>query len=424
MMASVVPSLVVPRASPRSSGQARDSMAALRTKVGAVGARGRHPSSPLSSGGREGEAVSEPDAGAGEFRRRRPPPEWVEETGDSVFSRPTNPGTGAYHDGRTEPDRNAWDQRTRVDGYGAPGAWDHPTHPDRYAERTRVQPGYPGPAGSQPTPRYGGAPAGYADRADDRGPYPGQDWAGAPPGAPPGGPMQRKGPRPQPADRWDEPGGRRGAGRDDRDRDRSDGDRPKLGFPFGLGTVVGLAGLAAVLLSLMSLPWFTVAGEGAGLKDIRTAFDLPETDPGDVVPGAGEGTGATVPSSIPTPGEVSDAVQQEVRNVAGETVASMVDTGKGRYLELYAETLWMAVAGACAFAVLFATVLSPKSFALSLILGFRRLSGVLVVLAGIAHGVALWVVFSGDGPSPDTGVWVGVGGLVAVLVATILGPKR
>jgi hypothetical protein len=38
--------------------------------------------------------------------------------------------------------------------------------------------------------------------------------------------------------------------------------------------------------------------------------------------------------------------------------------------------------------------------------------------------VALWVVFSGDGPSPDTGVWVGVGGLVAVLVATILGPKR
>ena len=101
-----------------------------------------------------------------------------------------------------------------------------------------------------------------------------------------------------------------------------------------------------------------------------------------------------------------------------------VDTGKDRYLELYAETLWMAVAGVCAFAVLFATVLSPKSFALSLILGFRRLSGALVVLAGIAHGGALWVVFSGDGPTPATGVWAGVGGLAAVFLACVIGPKR
>ncbi len=74
--------------------------------------------------------------------------------------------------------------------------------------------------------------------------------------------------------------------------------------------------------------------------------------------------------------------------------------------------------------MLFATILSPKSFALSLILGFRRLSGALVVLAAIAHGAALWVVFWGDGPTPAIGVWAGVGGLAAVFVACLLGPKR
>lgn len=376
--------------------------------------------------------MSEPEPRAGEPRRRRPPPEWVEETGDSVFSQPANPGGRGRpptHDGRTVPDPYGdWDhptrpgadaQRTRIDGYAAPGggqAWDQPA-PGGYGGRGRAQPGYPN-AGPPPTARYDRGPAGYPGGGPSPGGYPDQGWGAQPPG----GPMRPRDTRRAPDDPWG--GGRYGDGAD-RGRERGrDREGAGLGFPFGLGTLVGVAGLVAVLLSLMSLPWFTVAGQDVALKDIRTAFDLPETDPGDVVPGAGEGTGATVPSSIPTPGDVSDAVEQEVRNAAGELAAGFVDSGKGRYLELYAETLWMAVAGACAFAVVFATILSPRSFALSLILGFRRLSGALVVLAGIAHGAALWVVFSGDGPTPATGVWVGVGGLVAVLVATILGPKR
>jgi hypothetical protein len=60
-----------------------------------------------------------------------------------------------------------------------------------------------------------------------------------------------------------------------------------------------------------------------------------------------------------------------------------------------------------------------------LLLGVRRLAGSLVVLAGAAHGVALWIVFSGDGaPSPTTGVWIGVAGLVGVFAGCVIGPRR
>jgi hypothetical protein len=46
------------------------------------------------------------------------------------------------------------------------------------------------------------------------------------------------------------------------------------------------------------------------------------------------------------------------------------------------------------------------------------------VLAGLAHGAALWIVFTGDGaPTPERGVWLGVGGLAAVLLGCIIGPR-
>ena len=107
-----------------------------------------------------------------------------------------------------------------------------------------------------------------------------------------------------------------------------------------------------------------------------------------------------------------------------QVVASALDEGKARYLELYTGTLWMVVAGAAVLAVVFSTVLSPRSFALSLLLGFRRLAGAVTVLGAVAHGAALWVVFSGEGaPSPAWGVWLGVGGLAGVLLASIIGPK-
>ena len=82
--------------------------------------------------------MSERDAGPSGYPRRRPPPEWVEETGDSVFPHEDRYAPGDAHDGRTEPDHDA--------------GWDHPTRPDQgpYGyrpgdeHRTLVQPGrYP-----------------------------------------------------------------------------------------------------------------------------------------------------------------------------------------------------------------------------------------------------------------------------------------
>jgi hypothetical protein len=55
----------------------------------------------------------------------------------------------------------------------------------------------------------------------------------------------------------------------------------------------------------------------------------------------------------------------------------------------------------------------------------RRIAGAATVLAILVHGAALWVVFSGDGaPSPSFGVWLGLGGLAAVVAGCIIGPRR
>jgi hypothetical protein len=192
--------------------------------------------------------------------------------------------------------------------------------------------------------------------------------------------------------------------------------------------LVGLLGLAAFLGSLLVLPWFEVAGEEVTLPDIREAFEIPATDPDTLLPDSGgEGGQAPLPGAdgeAPTPEEITEAAQDVARDAAAQVAADVIDTGKARYLELYSETLWLVSAVGVGLAVLFSTILAPKSFALSLILGFRRLSGFVTILAAGAFGGALWVVFSGNGPSPAIGVWAGVAGLALVLFAAILGPKR
>ncbi len=144
--------------------------------------------------------------------------------------------------------------------------------------------------------------------------------------------------------------------------------------------MVGLTGAVAFLAALVVLPWFTVAGEGATLSDIREAFTVAATDPSDVVPGAGEPTASTLPEgSIPTPGEVTDAVtdaaEQQARDAAGDAAAAVIDSGRSRYLELYTDVLWVGVAGIVVAAAVVSTLLAPRSAALSLLLGVRRLAG-------------------------------------------------
>jgi hypothetical protein len=220
-------------------------------------------------------------------------------------------------------------------------------------------------------------------------------------------------------------GQRRPAGHDPGRPDPGPSLGPGLRSPVGLGALLGVGGAVAFLAALLVLPWFTAGGEGVTLADIRTAFTVPETDPADVVPGAGGGAGSTLPDGIPTPGEVTDAAEQQARDAAGEAAAGAIDSGKSRYLELYAGTLWVVVAAAVSLAAVASTLLAPRSAALSLLLGVRRLAGLVVALAGLAHGAALWIVFTGNGaPSPAFGVWLGVGGLVAVLLGCVVGPRR
>lgn len=254
---------------------------------------------------------------------------------------------------------------------------------------------------------------------------PSQPWTQPQPPSPwpgeAGGPPYGPGPGPYPSDPARERARRARRPRPDR-RD----DRPERsgGLPFGAGALVGVAGFACFFLGLVVLPWFTVIGRDVTLSDLRTAFTVPETAPEDL-PGASEGEPAPEPGALPTPGEVGEAVEDGVRDRATQAAADAIDSGKARYLELYVERLWLPAVIAVGLAVVFSTILAPRSFALSLILGFRRLAGFVTVLVGAAHGAALWIVFTGDGaPDPAFGVWLGVGGLAAVLVGCILGPKR
>jgi hypothetical protein len=169
------------------------------------------------------------------------------------------------------------------------------------------------------------------------------------------------------------------------------------------------------VVAVVVLPWFEVGGEEVKLSDMRQAFTLAETDPESLVPGSDSETLALDPTtSIPSPDEISDAVENQVRATAAQAAADAIDSGRSRYLELYTDIIWMVVAGAVGLAAV-----------LGSLLGLRGLAGSLVLLAAAAHGAALWVVFSGSGaPSPAFGVWLGVGGLAGVFLGIILGPKR
>ncbi|MGH9211531.1 MAG: hypothetical protein ACRD2C_12740 [Acidimicrobiales bacterium] len=227
-------------------------------------------------------------------------------------------------------------------------------------------------------------------------------------------PVRRRDPQRPPRDRR--------ARRDDRHPSPARG--TGRGLPVGAGFLVGVAGLVAFLLALLGLPWFEAGGQDVTLSDIRTAFTIPETDPDDLL---GDSTDQPPPDDggVPTADEVSEAVEQEVRETASEAAAAAIDTGKARYLELYVDLLWGLVAAAVVLAVVFSTIVTPRSTAGSLLFPLRPLAGFVTVVAGAVHGAALWVVFSGDGaPDPALGVWLGIAGLGAVLLACIVGPKR
>ncbi|HEY7072337.1 MAG TPA: hypothetical protein VH479_19570 [Acidimicrobiales bacterium] len=187
-------------------------------------------------------------------------------------------------------------------------------------------------------------------------------------------------------------------------------------MPFGFGALFGLAGFAAFVVALLVMPWFEVGGEGVKLSDMRSAFTLAETDPDSLLPDGGGTPPATIDPSagIPTQDQITDAIEGQAKEAAAQAAADAIDSGRSRYLEMYTSWIWIALIGAVGLATVLGTLL-----------GMRGLASSLLVPAAIAHGAALWVVFSGSGaPSPGVGVWVGVGGLLGVLFGIIVGPKR
>ena len=100
---------------------------------------------------------------------------------------------------------------------------------------------------------------------------------------------------------------------------------------------------------------------------------------------------------------MTDAVEDVARDAAAQAAADVIDTGKARYLELYAERLWLVAAIGVGLAVLFSTVLAPRSFALGADPRLPAAVGPGDRPGRRAHGAALWVVFSGAGPTASPG---------------------
>lgn len=341
-----------------------------------------------------------PDPEASVFGSPRPAPESYPPTQPDPYSQPQQPGYGASPGQRYVPapprSRQGYDttapqtqryqpQYEQQQGY--PSQYDQPQtqrYPQQYEQQTQ---GYPQQYDPYQQPQHEGYPPQHRQPQHQR-------------------PAQQRRSRPDPERR--------------RERDHRSGG----GFPLGLGALVGVVGLGCFLAALLVLPWFAVGSEDVGLSDLREGFTVAETDAAGL-PGASPEEPSVGEGGVPTAGEVGEAVEDQARDAATEAAADTIDSGKSRYLEMYVDTLWVPVAVGVGLAVLFSTVLAPKSMALGMLLGFRRMAGAVTVLAALAHGAALWVVFTGSSADdPAFGVWLGIFGLVAVFVAGIIGPKR
>jgi hypothetical protein len=210
----------------------------------------------------------------------------------------------------------------------------------------------------------------------------------------------------------------------------------------GRGLVVGLCGLAALLLSLFALPWVTEGGDDITFKDIRDSFH--PDDRSATVPGGGLDSGGVPPTTYLVP--ESDPLPQTVP--VPETV--YVPPSSDQRLETlqeYTDWTWALVVYFAAAAVVFSTWIVPTGRGLRTLTGFltvpclgmivnlvdkdgsnapRVVSVLAALYASLVHGQALWYLFWDveNSPSPAVGVWLGVAGLIAVIVACVMGTRR
>ena len=303
-------------------------------------------------------------------------------------------------------------------GYGqaAPGA--PPGFPSAPGSAYPPAPGPPPPSGyGQATPGWGyGPPAGYGQAP------PGYGYGPAPGYGPPGSAGLRHRPGP--------------------------------------GLIVGLVGLVLLVASLAGLPWISVGGEDASLRDIGDAYSaLDGLDvggggvfaPPDVsVPDISDPTDLSVPgTTLPdgsSPGGIGPVVTPPgVPGTVEDTYTPPPSGDLEPFHELYAKGLCWAVAVWAGLGLVIAAAWVPRAKGGRMTLGFLvaglvglvatavdeqgragpRVAGAFVALVClVAHGAAVAGIFGEDGaPDPAVGAWAGGVGLVLVLVGCIVGTR-
>jgi hypothetical protein len=227
------------------------------------------------------------------------------------------------------------------------------------------------------------------------------------------------------------------------------------------GLVVGLCGLAALLVSIFALPWITEGGEDVTFHDLRDIFNPDEgaaTGPGGglLAPSAGSaGSGLDSPLTpspapggappttylVPEPGQVPQTIP------VPETAYVPTSDERLKTLEEYTDWTWALVLYFTTVGVVFSTWLVPRERALRMITGFltgacvgllvnladkdgsnapRIVSTLAALYGAVVHLQALWYLFWDveGSPSPSVGVWLGLAGLIAVVVACVMGTRR
>ncbi|HLM64299.1 MAG TPA: hypothetical protein VK306_08390 [Acidimicrobiales bacterium] len=237
------------------------------------------------------------------------------------------------------------------------------------------------------------------------------------------------------------------------------GAAPGATAPAGTASATGPAGPATTVPGTAPGAGTTTTSAAGDTATTATfggmgLFGSPRQAPGDPsatsVPAGGTGipattapavtTGSTAPTVVPgTP--VPTTLPSAVPAPSGP----MGSLG-GDYIDAFAEWGWIAVLVLTGIAVLFSTLIVPRSFAGRLVTGFLtaavvgllvnaadregtsapRVTGALVtILAGAGFAGAVWQLFGEDtAPSPAWGVWVGVGGATAAMLGCLLGTRR
>jgi hypothetical protein len=223
---------------------------------------------------------------------------------------------------------------------------------------------------------------------------------------------------------------------------------------------VGLVGLVLLVASLAGLPWISVDGEDASLRDIGDAYSALDgldvggggvfAPPDLSVPDVSDPTDLSVPgTTLPdgsSPGGLGPVVTPPgVPGTVDDTYTPPPSGDLEPFHELYAKGLCWAVAVWAALGLVVAAAWVPRAKGGRMTLGFLvagvvgliatavdeqgrtgpRVAGAFVALVClVAHGAAVAGIFGEDGaPDPAVGVWAGGVGLVLVLVGCIMGTR-